>query len=395
MVRGDLCKSPGPAFPGPCCVCCFRRAPGRAFGWCRDDLVGSVIGQQTIDECSGVGILLDATLLEAIELFTGLTIQVFAVNDENAFVDCRVGLEQRGGLEAGERFSASCGMPHIAVAEVPLDALDNVLDGVNLIRPHHHQLLLAGNQDHVPADHLAEGALGEEGFGEGVDPLDLRVVEPGVLVDGKEPLVGVKSEVAGVVVGEVVGAVAVGNNEELHEAEQRAGVAVAGIVLVFDDLLDGPSWIDAQSLEFDLNGGDAVDEQDDIIPMVAVVGVDPKLADDFERVLTPVVDVDEREVERGAVIAGEAAPIAERVSGSENVGGDNLIKQALELSIGQADMIERIKFLAEVLLKGRPVTDIRTVRVLEDFKRLDQLIFEVRFICHKQYLRYVCIDKTR
>ena len=57
--------------------------------------------------------------------------------------------------------------------------------------------------------------------------------------------------------------VAVADDEELDEAEQRAGVAVARIVFVFNDLLDGPAGVDAEGLEFDLHGGYAVDEQED------------------------------------------------------------------------------------------------------------------------------------
>ena len=79
------------------------------------------------------------------------------------------------------------------------------LDGVDLVRPHHQQLLLAGDEHHVAADHLAERALGEEGLGEVVEVGDLLVVLVGELVDGQEALVGVEGEVAGVVVGEVVG----------------------------------------------------------------------------------------------------------------------------------------------------------------------------------------------
>ena len=117
---------------------------------------------------------------------------------------------------------------------------DDGLDGVDLVRPHHQQLLLAGDQHHVAADHLAQRALGEEGFGEVVEMGDLRVVLVGELVDGQEALVGVEAEVAGVVVGEVPGVAAVADDEELHEAEQRLGVAVAGVVLVVDDLLAWP-----------------------------------------------------------------------------------------------------------------------------------------------------------
>ena len=154
----------------------------------------------------------------------------------------------------------------------------------------------------------------------------------GVLVDGQKALVGIEGEVAGVVVGEVVGAVAVGDDEELHEAQERARVAVAGIVLVVDDLLDGAARVDAERLQFDLDDRHAVDEQDDVVAVVAVVGVDAELADDLEAVLAPVVDVDQRVVQRRAVVAGEAVAVAERVGGGEDIGRDDLFQQALELA---------------------------------------------------------------
>ena len=80
------------------------------------------------------------------------------------------------------------------------------------------------------------------------------------LIDGQEALVGIEGEVASVVVGEIVGAVPVADDEELHEAEQRLGVAVTGVVLVFDDLFHGPARVDAKGLQFDLDAGHTVDE---------------------------------------------------------------------------------------------------------------------------------------
>jgi hypothetical protein len=54
--------------------------------------------------------------------------------------------------------------------------------------------------------------------------------------------------------------------------------------------------------------------------VVAVVGVDAELIDDLEGVLAPVLDVDQRVVERRAVVAGEAVDLAERLGGGEYVG---------------------------------------------------------------------------
>ena len=49
----------------------------------------------------------------------------------------------------------------------------------------------------------------------------------------------------------------VDDDEELDEAEERAGVTVAGVILVLNDLLDRPARVDAEGFEFNLNGGDA------------------------------------------------------------------------------------------------------------------------------------------
>jgi hypothetical protein len=70
-------------------------------------------------------------------------------------------------------------------------------------------------------------------------------------------------------------------------------VAVARIVLVVDDLLDGPARADAQGLELDLYTGHAVDQEEDVVAVVAVVGVDAQLAHDLEAVLAPVLDIDQ------------------------------------------------------------------------------------------------------
>ena len=89
---------------------------------------------------------------------------------------------------------------------------------------------------------------------------DLLVRLIGELVDRQKALVGVEGEVAGVVVGEVVGAVAVADDEELEEAEERLGVAVAGIVLVIDDLLHSATWVNAEGFQLNLHDGNPVDK---------------------------------------------------------------------------------------------------------------------------------------
>ena len=143
------------------------------------------------------------------------------------------------------------------------------------------------------------------------------------------------------------------------------GVAVAGVVLVLDDLLHGPARVDAERLQLDLHDRHAVDEQDDVVAVVAVVGVDAELADDFKGVLAPVLDVDQRVVERRAVVAGEGVALAEGVGGGEDVGRDDLVEQAIELGVGQVDAVKRLELLAEVLFQRGAVADIWAVCIFK------------------------------
>ena len=286
-----------------------------------------------------------------------------AVHDEDAFVDVLVFLEQGGGLEGGERLAAASGVPDVAVAVVVIDAGDRVLHGIDLLGPHDHEFLLAGDEHHVAADGAAEIALFQESVGKGIETGDLLVILAGILIDGQEALVGIEGEVAGIVVGEVVGAVAVADDEELHAAEQRLGVAVAGIVLIFDDLLHRPARADAEGFQLDLHAGHAVDEEDDIVAVVAVVRIDAELVNDFEVVFAPVLDVDEGVVQGRAVVTGETADGPKGLRGGENIRGDDLIQQAGELGVGEADAVESLEFLTKIGFERGTVCDVAAVFV--------------------------------
>lgn len=172
-------------------------------------------------------------------------------------------------------------MPDIAVAAILVNAIHDGLDCVDLIRTHHHQLLLAGNQHHIAADHLTKGAFGKEGLRKAVEMRDLLVVLGGELINGQKALVGIEAEMAAVVVGEIPGIASIADDEKLHEAKQRLCIAIAGVVLVVNNLLHGPARADAEGFQFDLYHRHAVDEQDHIVTLVAVVGVDADLVDDF------------------------------------------------------------------------------------------------------------------
>ena len=116
-------------------------------------------------------------------------------------------------------------------------------------------------------------------------------------------------------------------------------VAIATVLLVLDDLLHGPARIDAQGFQLDLHTGDTVDEDENVVAVMAVVGVDAQLVDDFEVVLAPVLDVDQGVVERCAVVALEGVDAAQRLRGVVDVRRDHVVKQALEFAVSEFDAI--------------------------------------------------------
>jgi hypothetical protein len=179
---------------------------------------------------------------------------------------------------------------------------------------------------------------------------DLLVVLARIFIDRQKALFGVEGEVASVIVDEVIGAIAIADHEQLHEAEQRAGVAVAGIILVLDNLLHGPSWIDAEALELDLHHRHAIDQQDDVVTVVAVLRIDAELIDHLKIVLAPILEVDQRIVQRRAIIAREGIEIAKDLGGSENVGRDDLVEQPGKLAIRQLDAVEGFELLSKITL---------------------------------------------
>lgn len=166
---------------------------------------------------------------------------------------------------------------------------------------------------------------------------DFRVVLGGELVDGKELLLGVEGEMSSVVVSEIPRLCSVVDDEELDETEKRLGVAVSGIVLVIHDLPHRPPGADSKCLQFDLDDGDTVDQEDDVVTVVAVVGVDPKLIDDFKAVLAPVLDVDERVVERSAVVPDERLAVSQGACGFVHVRRDDFVEKSLELTFADRE----------------------------------------------------------
>ena len=347
-----------------------------------NDLVGVIVRQQPLYQGFGVGVLLDAFGLEAVEFLPGLAVKVLSVHHKQTFFDVRVVLEQGGGLEGGQRLAAAGGVPDIAVTAILVNAVDNGLHRVDLIRAHHHQLALALDQHHVAADHLRQGALGQKCLGEVVQVGDLFVVGRGPLIDGQEAFVGIEAEVLAGIVGKIPGVAAVADDEELHEAQQAVGVTVARIIFVIDNLLHGFARTHLQRLQLNLYQRQSVNQQNHVIALKTAFGVDAQLVDHLKAVLAPVLQVDQLIVQRRAVLALETVAPAQDPGAGEGVGADNAIQQAGKFSIGELDPVEGFEFFAEVLLQRSAVADIRAVGVFELLQSGEQALFDVVFCCH-------------
>src|SRR5437879_3756719 len=89
--------------------------------WKRSCVVGRVVRHHAARQRAGIGVLLNTACLEAVEFLAGLAVEVLAVDHKEALFDDRVGFEQRGGFEAGERLAAAGSVPDVAVAAVLID----------------------------------------------------------------------------------------------------------------------------------------------------------------------------------------------------------------------------------------------------------------------------------
>ncbi len=141
-----------------------------------------------------------------------------------------------------------------------MDAVHDLFDGVNLIGPHHHQLLLAGNQHHVAADHPAQRTFDKERFGKTIEVGNFGVVLRRMLVDRQKTLVCIKCKVTGIIIGEIPGITLVADNKKLNETKKGSCVSVSGVVLIFDNLLHRPTRTNAKRLQFNLHDRHAINE---------------------------------------------------------------------------------------------------------------------------------------
>ena len=205
-------------------------------------------------------------------------------------------------------------MPDVPIAGVIVHTLEDTFHCVYLIGTHHHHLPCALHEDHISADKTAQRAFGQHERGERMEIQNLVSFAGGRPANRKVLLVCIEFEKIVVVVGEIkrVGS-PVAHHKQLHEAHNRVSVAVTPVFLVFGNLFNGFDGRDDHIFELDLNQRKPIDENDHIVAMITVFSIDTKLVTNLVGVFTPVFDIDERIVERSAVVTNERLLFAEQL----------------------------------------------------------------------------------
>lgn len=95
------------------------------------------------------------------------------------------------------------------------------------------------------------------------------------LIDRQKLFIRVKGKVTVGVVRKIVGACKITYNKQLHEAEQRVGIAVPRIVFIIHNLLHGFPGRYINFSKLDLHHRQSVYKQDDILPLITVFSIYP------------------------------------------------------------------------------------------------------------------------
>ena len=89
------------------------------------------------------------------------------------------------------------------------------------------------------------------------------------------------------------------------------------------------------ALQLNLDQGQAVDKDNDIVSLVAVGGIDGELVHDFIVVLAPVTQIYETIIEGGAVTAGKGLLLTQALRCGENIGRYIFLEESAKLVIGE------------------------------------------------------------
>ena len=135
----------------------------------------------------------------------------------------------------------------------------------------------------------------------------------------------------------------------------------------------------AEGFQLDLHHRHAIDKQDHVVAMMAVVGVDAQLVDHLEGVLAPVLDVDQGVKQRRAVVPLETVPFAQGAGRHEYVRRNDLLHQPGEFVVREMNPVECLEFLAEVLFQCGAVADIGAIDIFEIVQLCNQILFDLLF----------------
>jgi hypothetical protein len=312
-------------------------------------------------------------LLEAVVLEHGLVVEVLAIDDEQHLADAVEPGRELRRLEARQRLARPRGVPDVPAGrdgpEGPgvlrdLDPVQDPLGGDDLVGPHHEQHAVGGEHA-IPGEHRQQGVPGEERPGEpgqALDGLVLRVGPPG------GELERVRRHADGLLalhllevlsargVAVVLGQRAVADHEDLDVVEQP-GARPEAVTLVAVDLVERLADVDPATLQLDVDERQAIDEDSDVVAVAAgrpaVALGDLVLVEDLEVVVVDVGLVDQLDVLRRPVVAGEdldgilldaAGLVLGRVVGAR----DTVREEPPPLRIGEHEVVELLQLRAKV-----------------------------------------------
>ena len=87
-------------------------------------------------------------------------------------------------------------------------------------------------------------------------------------------------------------ATSIAHDEKLHKAHEGVGVTITSFLFVANNLLNGFEWRNTVAFEFYLNQRQTVDENDDVVALATVGGVDRELVNHLKLILAPVAGID-------------------------------------------------------------------------------------------------------
>ena len=131
----------------------------------------------------------------------------------------------------------------------------------------------------------------------------------------------------------------------------------------------------------------AIDEQNDVIPVVAGIGIDTQLINHFKAVFAPVLDIDQRVVKRRAIVTLKTVALAQAPGSLEYVGRDDGFQQAGEFAIGQLNGVEFLEVFTKIFFQRRAIVYVGTICIFKVFQFGDQFLLNLIFFCHESILK--------